>query len=155
MTPVTGRPAGRRPNRLVTADPSDRSGPGRLRLRGQGGPPVDLSLRHRSDITSDVAVLEVGGEVDAYSAPKLSERIDEIVDNGEHHLVVDLGGVDFIDSTGLGVLVSGHNKARQAGGRLDLVCNVDRIIKLMRITGLDDVFVIHPSVAEAVSGNNA
>lgn len=115
---------------------------------------MDLSLRDRSDITADVAVLEVGGEVDAYSAPKLRERIDAIVENGENHLVLDLAGVDFIDSTGLGVLVSGHNKAREAGGRLDLVCNVDRIIKLMRITGLDDVFVIHQSVAEAVSPQN-
>jgi anti-sigma B factor antagonist len=116
---------------------------------------VDLSLRARNDITADAAVLEVGGEVDAYSAPKLRERIDEIVDNGEHHLVVDLGGVDFIDSTGLGVLVSGHNKAREAGGRLDLVCNVDRVIKLLRITGLDDVFAIHPSVADAIDSKRA
>ncbi len=115
---------------------------------------MELSLRDRSDITAGVAVLEVGGEVDAYSAPKLHERIDEIVEAGQRHLVVDLGGVDFIDSTGLGVLVSGHNKAREVGGRLDLVCNLDRIIKLMRITGLDDVFVIHSSVDEAVNSKN-
>jgi anti-sigma B factor antagonist len=109
---------------------------------------VELSLRATTD--SPATVLAVSGEVDAYSAPALRERISEILADGSRHLVVDLNGVEFIDSTGLGALVGGLKEARAAGGRLDLVCSVDRVIKLLRITGLDDVFTIKPSVAEAV-----
>ncbi|HEX3812180.1 MAG TPA: STAS domain-containing protein [Mycobacteriales bacterium] len=111
---------------------------------------MELSLR--ADDDSPVTVLEVGGEVDAYSAPTLGARISEIVASGQKQLVVDLNGVEFIDSTGLGVLVGGFNEAREAGGRLDLVCAVERVLKLLRITGLNDVFTITSTVSEALAG---
>lgn len=109
---------------------------------------MDLSLHANS--YGSAAILEVGGEVDAYSAPNLAEQISELVAAGQKQIVVDLNGVEFIDSTGLGVLVGGFNEARDAGGRLDLVCAVERVIKLLRITGLDEVFTIKPTVAEAL-----
>jgi anti-sigma B factor antagonist len=108
---------------------------------------VDLSLTMGTD-SAGRTVLEVGGEVDAYSAPTLGERITDILDGGERRLVVDLDGVGFIDSTGLGVLVGGFNRARDLGGRLDLVCGSERVLKLLRITGLDDVFTVHSSRAD-------
>ena len=50
-------------------------------------------------------VLAVKGEVDVYTAPRLREKLVELVSQGKHQIVVDLEGVDFLDSTGLGVLV--------------------------------------------------
>jgi anti-sigma B factor antagonist len=110
---------------------------------------VDLSLTTHND--GGAVVVGVSGEVDVYSAPALGERINELLDGGQRRIVVDLSGVEFIDSTGLGTLVSGHNRAAELSGSLSLVCNVDRIIKLMRITGLDDVFTIKTDVAAALA----
>lgn len=104
---------------------------------------MDLAVSSRSD---GVAILTVGGDVDIESAPALAERIAAIIEDGQRRLVVDLCGVDFIDSTGLGALVGGLNQARSVGGRLDLVCNLERVNKLLRITGLNDVFTIYTSL---------
>lgn len=109
---------------------------------------MELSLDHRAE--GDVTVLEVGGEVDVYTAPKLRERLVELVGEGHHRLVVDMTKVEFLDSTGLGVLVGGLKRVRAHDGSLALVCNQERILKIFRITGLTKVFPIHDSLDEAL-----
>jgi anti-sigma B factor antagonist len=99
----------------------------------------------------DHAVVEVKGEIDVYTAPKLREKLIELVSEGSHNVVVNLEGVDFLDSTGLGVLVGGLKRVRAHDGSLRLVCTQERILKIFRITGLTKVFPIHTSVDEAVS----
>ena len=59
---------------------------------------MDLSLSTRT--VGDRTVVEVGGEIDVYTAPKLREQLVELVNDGSFHLVVDMEGVDFLDSTG-------------------------------------------------------
>ena len=100
------------------------------------------------------AVLSVTGEVDVYTAPKFRERLIELVGQGKHHIVVDLEGVDFLDSTGLGVLVGGLKRLRSHNGDLVLVCTQSRILKVFEITGLTKVFSIYESV-EAATGPNS
>ena len=95
------------------------------------------------------AVLSVRGEVDVYTAPKFRERLIELVGQGKHHIVVDLEGVDFLDSTGLGVLVGGLKRLRSHNGDLVLVCTQSRILKVFEITGLTKVFSIYDSVDDA------
>ena len=114
---------------------------------------VDLSLNTRTQ--GEHTVLEVSGEVDVYTAPALRDRITDLLDAGQHLLVVDLGGVEFLDSTGLGVLVAGLNRAREVGGSLALVCPQERVLKLFRITGLDEVFTVHSTVDEALASSSA
>jgi anti-sigma B factor antagonist len=97
-------------------------------------------------------VLAVSGEVDVYSAPRLRERLVELVSQGSRHIVVNLEGVDFLDSTGLGVLVGGLKRARSNGGDLTLVCSQSRILKVFEITGLTDVFRISATLEEALAG---
>jgi anti-sigma B factor antagonist len=109
---------------------------------------VDLTLNTRSQ--GDRTVLEVAGEVDVYTGPTLRDRISDLLDSGSHDLVVDLGRVDFIDSTGLGVLVGALNRTRELGGTLQLVCSQERVLKLLRITGLDQVFLVRPSLNAAL-----
>jgi anti-sigma B factor antagonist len=94
-------------------------------------------------------VLAVKGEIDVYSAPRLRERLVELVSEGHRQIVVDLEGVDFLDSTGLGVLVGGLKRLRTNGGDLSLVCTQPRILKVFEITGLTTVFSIAASVDEA------
>lgn len=108
---------------------------------------MDLSLV--THVVEGRAVLEVGGEIDVYTAPKLRDRITELVADGVYHLVVDLEKVEFLDSTGLGVLVGGLKKVRAHGGSLQLVCTQERLLKIFRITGLSKVFVIHDSAEGA------
>jgi anti-sigma B factor antagonist len=109
---------------------------------------VELSLNHRKE--GEQTVLEVAGEVDVYTAPKLREKLVELVGEGHHHLVVDMTKVEFLDSTGLGVLVGGLKRVRSHEGSLALVCNQERILKIFRITGLTKVFPIHDSLDEAL-----
>lgn len=97
------------------------------------------------------AILAVKGEVDVYTAPRLRERLVDLVSQGQHHVVVDLEGVDFLDSTGLGVLVGGLKRLRSHDGDLTLVCTQHRILKVFEITGLTKVFAIHDSVDDAVA----
>jgi anti-sigma B factor antagonist len=66
---------------------------------------VDLTLGTRDE--GDRTVVEVGGEIDVYTAPKLREQLVDLVNAGRYHLVVDMEKVEFLDSTGLGVLVGG------------------------------------------------
>lgn len=109
---------------------------------------MDLGL----DVTENngVSVLTVRGEVDVYTAPRLRERLVEMAGAGQYNIVVDLEGVDFLDSTGLGVLVGGLKRLRSHDGDLQLVCTQHRILKVFEITGLTKVFSIHDSIDAAI-----
>ena len=96
-------------------------------------------------------VVQVVGEIDVYTAPQLRERLDQEIEAGRHDLVVDLSGVSFMDSTGLGVLVGRLKQIRLNDGSMKLVCAHDRVLKVFVITGLDKVFAIYPTVGEAVA----
>jgi len=109
---------------------------------------VDLSLSTRTE--GDRTVVVVGGEIDVYTAPKLREQLIDLVSGGKYHLVVDMEGVDFLDSTGLGVLVGGLKKVRAHDGSMELICSQDRLLKIFRITGLAKVFTIHESESAAL-----
>lgn len=113
---------------------------------------MDLSLTTRDE--GDHTVVAVGGEIDVYTAPKLREQLVDLVNAGRYHLVVDMEAVEFLDSTGLGVLVGGLKRVRAHEGSLRLVCTQERILKIFRITGLTKVFPIHGSVEEAVAATD-
>ena len=92
-------------------------------------------------------VIELGGEVDLYTAPEFKERMVELIESGKKQIVVDLSKATFIDSTTLG---GGVKRLRPAGGQLALVCTDENITKIFEITGLDRVFPIHSSREEAL-----
>jgi anti-sigma B factor antagonist len=96
------------------------------------------------------AIVDVKGEIDVYTAPKLREKLIELVSEGSYDVVVNLEGVDFLDSTGLGVLVGALKRVKAHEGSLALVCTQDKILKIFKITGLTKVFPIHGSVEDAV-----
>jgi anti-sigma B factor antagonist len=110
---------------------------------------IDLGL----DVTdrNGWAVLAVTGEVDVATAPRLREQLISLVGEGRVRIVVDLEQVDFLDSTGLGVLVGALKRVRTQDGDLSLVCTEPRILKVFEITGLTKVFSMHRSVDEAVA----
>ena len=110
---------------------------------------MDLTLSTRE--VDGTTIVAVGGEIDVYTAPKLRDRITELVAEGIYTIVVDMESVEFLDSTGLGVLVGGLKKVRAHDGSLELICTQDRLLKIFRITGLAKVFVIHDSADGALA----
>ncbi|MCU0301054.1 MAG: STAS domain-containing protein [Candidatus Nanopelagicales bacterium] len=109
---------------------------------------MDLQVQTRQE--GDVAVLAASGEVDVYTAPDLDRALGETLAEGRAHLVIDLSGVSFLDSTGLGVLVKGLKGAREADGWLRLVVTSERIRKIFDITGLDAAMPLFDTVDDAL-----
>lgn len=112
---------------------------------------MDVTVTARSELGA--TVVTVSGEIDVYTSPQLRERLTEVIDTGATRLIVDLEGVEFLDSTGLGVLVAARNRVSGSEGAVLLVCSQERLLKLFRITGLDAVFEIHPSMSEATAAS--
>lgn len=110
-----------------------------------------MELQINTHVEHDHTVLAVAGELDVYTAPALRTEIGDRIASGQNRLVVDLTDVEFVDSTGLGILVAGLTASREAGGDLSLVCSRPSLLKLLKITGLDEVFDVHPTAAEATA----
>ncbi len=97
-----------------------------------------------------VAVIALGGEVDVYTSPRVKQEIVNLLNAGTPKMVVDLTGVEYLDSTGLGVLIGGLKRARERDGDLKLVCDNTRILRIFEITGLTKIFDIYRSSADAL-----
>ena len=95
-------------------------------------------------------VVVVTGELDAYTAPRLRECLNELLGQGHRTIVIDLDAVTFIDSAGLSVLAFGWSKFRRDGGVLSLVSTSRPVISLLELAGLVSVFRIAASVEEAL-----
>ena len=98
-------------------------------------------------------VVTVGGELDVYTATRLRDTITELLAAGVYDVIIDMLDVEFLDSSGLGVLVGALKKVRAHDGSLQLICNQNRVLKIFRITGLAEVFLIHESADAALAGN--
>ena len=101
----------------------------------------------------DCAVLRIAGEVDVYTAPRLRERVVQLLAGGVRYVIADLRGVAFLDSTGLGALVGSLKRLREQDGSLQLVAGPERVMQVFRLTGLVRVFALYASVAEAIAGD--
>jgi len=110
---------------------------------------VDLKLGHYSK--DGIEVVDIEGEIDIYTAPRLRELLIDLAGKGSCQLVVDLEKVGFLDSTGLGVLVGGLKRVRPHDGSLDLVCTQERILRIFKITGLTKVFGIYQTMDQAIA----
>lgn len=120
------------------------------------GPPVGNN-RPGMDIGVDVTergpwqVVAVDGEIDITTAPHFRERLFEVIEGGHDRVVVDLNGVDFLDSTALGVMVGAHKRLRDSGAGLVIACSQPSILRVLDVTGLSTVFTVRDTVDAAVS----
>ncbi len=103
---------------------------------------------------SEQVIVRPQGRVDVESAPSLRENLKTIAETSPKLVVVDLKGVDFIDSSGLSALVSGLKALRQSGGSISLSRPHPQALTALRLTLLDRVFPIFPSVEEALEQVN-
>jgi anti-sigma B factor antagonist len=105
---------------------------------------LDISTNHKDG----ASIVALSGEVDVYTAPVLRARLIEATESGAGPLVVDMSGVEFIDSSGLGVLVSILKRISEQGSTMTIVSDREIVLKVFRITGLDRVFEIVPTIAD-------
>jgi anti-sigma B factor antagonist len=112
---------------------------------------LDVSVQRPDPST---ALVQVRGEIDVATTPRLRSMLHGLADEeGVHTMVIDLDGVEFIDSSGLGVLIgcSRRLRARGEGRELKLVCSRVNLLRVFEITGLDGVFPMHSSLPEALN----
>src|SRR5262249_12653237 len=102
-------------------------------------------------VEEGIVVLILQGEVDAFTAPKLKQEIINQIDQGVTRLAVDLADVNYLDSTGLGVLIGGLKRTRDKDGELVLVCPNVRIMRIFDNTGLSKIFEMFNSEDEALN----
>lgn len=99
-----------------------------------------------------ITVLSPNGRLNMVSAPRLKSAIDASVGAGRSRIVVELSGVDFIDSSGLGALIGGLKSARQASGDLRIAAAGEQVTTVLGLTNLDRILRPHPTLEEAVDG---
>ena len=95
-------------------------------------------------------ILCVRGEIHVSTAPEFAQRLSAAIDGGRTRIVVDMSGVEFIDSTGLSVLLNGLRLVSQMHGRMGIVCTNPTVLRLFHITNLDKTFDIFADRAQAI-----
>lgn len=110
-----------------------------------------MSLSITTEAKGEATVVHAGGDLDVYTAPRLKETLDKAL--AGNRLVLDLSGVEFIDSTALGVLVGALQLSQSRGGEFRLVVDDPFLLKIFRITGFDGMFSIYPQLEDALSAS--
>jgi anti-sigma B factor antagonist len=113
---------------------------------GRGGAFMEI-LEERSD---NIVVLKLSGRLDATTAKDVKERVGEIIKNNNVNLVIDMGGVDFIDSSGLGVLVASLRSVNKVGGDIKIAALQDQVRAIFELTRLHRLFEIFDDSSTAV-----
>lgn len=115
---------------------------------------MDLTLRLEDvdgpEGSGSWTVARLAGDLDITTAPALREQLVGAITDGRTRIVLDLGDVGFLDSTGLGVIVGVLKRARTLGGDLRLVCPRSSIRKVFEITALDRTMPLAATLEEAL-----
>ncbi len=139
--PVDGTPGATDADRAMTHELTEH---GRLRSPLESNFEVDVAEDPRGTI------LTVSGELDVASSQTLEQELEQL--RGVPTVVVDLRGLTFIDSTGLGVLVRAHQLAKEQGCRFGLVRGEGQVQRLLSLTGLDSELLVAGSTEELLGG---
>lgn len=102
-----------------------------------------------------VALAAVTGEIDYHSSPRLRSEAQALAEGGHPHLVLDVSGVTFCDSSGLSVLIGLWHHTRAAGGSLFLCAVPEPLMRLVRMTGLAGLLPTAPDAADCLAGHPA
>jgi anti-sigma B factor antagonist len=103
-------------------------------------------------LDNNIELLAVSGRVAVgRESQRFEWTVDELLKQHKNRIVVDVSQVDYVDSAGLGILVGCHGKARESGGELRVAGAIARVSRLLEMTGLDKVLLLHPSVDDAVN----
>ncbi|WP_066043164.1 STAS domain-containing protein [Herbiconiux solani] len=100
-------------------------------------------------IGDDVAVIRGDGRLNMVSAQPLRDTVKRAIDAGRHRIVVELSRVPFMDSSGLGALISCLKSARETGGDLRIVAPSTQVSMVLKLSNVDKILTPYPSIEEA------
>src|SRR3954463_4288854 len=106
---------------------------------------LHIELEKREDYT----ICRPVGELDAYTVGQFREALGELA--SEPKLLIDMSEVPFVDSAGLGALIGGIRRAREAGGDVAVFCNRPTLTRLLHTTGFDRIVTVSDDMDEAVT----
>lgn len=109
----------------------------------------ELSIDLKTEDGGETLLFKLRGSLDLATAPTVRAALSEAAEKGSQHLIVDLTQLEFLDSTGLGVLIGAHRRAAEHGGSFRLVVSDGPISRLLNITGLIAVFSVYHSLEDA------
>jgi len=109
----------------------------------------ELNIDLKTEDGGDTLVFKLRGSLDLATAPTVRAALSEATEKGSHNLIVDLTQLEFLDSTGLGVLIGAQRRAAEHGGSFRLIVNNGPISRLLNITGLIAVFAAYRSLEDA------
>jgi len=112
---------------------------------------MDFQLSEKN-LSDRIALLTLTGRLTAATAPQLRDAIKRLVDDRHIELLFDISGLVFLDSSGLAVIVSGLKTTRELGGWLKLAGITPQVSEIFKLTRLDRVFNVYPSVEDALKG---
>ena len=110
-----------------------------------------LEVETRPEVNG-VTVLAPSGRLDVAGAPALREAIGEVVRDAPAKVVIDMAGVSFVDSTGLGSVIAALKQIRGTQGELRLAAPNQQVRVVLELTTLDRVFPYYATVEEALTG---
>ena len=109
----------------------------------------ELSIDLKTEGGGETLIFKLRGSLDLATAPTIRAALGEATEKGSQRLIVDLTQLEFLDSTGLGVLIGAHRRAAEHGGSFRLIVKDGPISRLLNITGLIGVFAVFHSLADA------
>ena len=106
-----------------------------------------MNVREKS--VGAIALVEVEGDVDMYSSPELRQTLQRLTAEKRQTIVVDLSGVDFMDSSGIATLVQTLKESRPFGGEVRLASPGGNVLRVLKLSNLTTLFAVFPTVDEA------
>ncbi len=105
----------------------------------------------RTEQRDDTLIVHLKGEIDVESAPRAKRVIDREYEAGSaRHLLLNLQGVDFMDSSGVGLILGRYNQVQAAGGKVALCCVPDNLYPVMKLSGIPKIIDIYAGQSSAL-----
>lgn len=117
-------------------------------------PNDELNIALKTENQGETLVFVLSGSLDLATAPTVRAALLDATEKAQHNLVVDLAQLDFLDSTGLGVLIGAHRRTAERNGSFRVVISDGPISRLLNITGLIAVFSVYHSLEDARRDRN-
>jgi anti-sigma B factor antagonist len=118
--------------------------PGSIECDGSGGCVLTI---HQQESPEGYTVCRPVGELDAFTVSQLRQDLAELATS--RRLLIDMSGIPFVDSAGLGALIGGIRRTRELGGEVAVACNRPTLARLLRTTGFDRIVTVAETVEEA------
>lgn len=106
---------------------------------------------NKKELSANQTVISISGRITAATAPEVKDEIKSLISSGHINLILDLSKTVFIDSSGLSAFVSGLKQVRELEGSFKLACLQSDVQTLFKLTMLDRVFEMYPTLEQALN----